>query len=112
LLAAVPALRDHVGEADLVFIDGHEDATPMDLSPSGEAANMEIALLIGLTGRGAPAAVRSRLPTLRPDAIAMLGPREIHRRALKVPTVAARDGLARPPPGARARARGPERQKS
>jgi arginase len=32
LLAAVPALRDIAGRAGLVFLDGHEDATPMDLS--------------------------------------------------------------------------------
>src|SRR6185312_4566545 len=53
LLAAVPALRDVAGRAGLVFVDGHEDATPMDLSTSGEAANMEIALLLGLTGERA-----------------------------------------------------------
>ena len=38
LLAAVPALADVAGDAGLVFIDGHEDATPMELSASGEAA--------------------------------------------------------------------------
>ena len=37
LLAAVPALRDVAGRAGLVFVDGHEDATPMNLSTSGEA---------------------------------------------------------------------------
>jgi arginase len=31
LLAAVPALRDIAGRAGLVFVDGHEDTTPMDL---------------------------------------------------------------------------------
>ena len=36
-----------------MFVDGHEDATPMELSTSGEAANMEIALLLGLTGERA-----------------------------------------------------------
>jgi arginase len=97
LLAAVPALRDQVGDAGLVFIDAHEDATTMELSPNGEAANMEIALLIGLTGQQAPQAMRSRLPALRPDAIAMLGPRdEDHRRALGVPTVADRIFLRTP----------------
>ena len=30
LLAAVPAMRDAFGEPGLVFIDGHEDATPID----------------------------------------------------------------------------------
>jgi arginase len=76
LLAAVPALRDIDGRAGLVFVDGHEDATTMDLSPSGEAANMEIALLIGLTGERAPQPLRDRLPALTSDAIAMLGPRD------------------------------------
>lgn len=35
-----PKLRASVGEAGLVFLDGHEDATPMELSDDGEAANM------------------------------------------------------------------------
>src|SRR5439155_21233053 len=74
LLAAVPALRDVAGRAGLVFVDGHEDATPMDVSTSGEAANMEIALLLGLTGDRAPQPLRQRLPALTADAIAMLGP--------------------------------------
>jgi arginase len=51
LLAAVPALAGAAGRAGLVFVDGHEDATPMELSPAGEAANMEIALLLGFTAR-------------------------------------------------------------
>ena len=42
LLGAVPALRDVHGKAGLVFMDGHEHATPMELSASGEAANMEL----------------------------------------------------------------------
>ncbi len=62
LLAAVPALRDLAGQAGLVFVDGHEDATSMDLSTSGEAANREIALLLGLTGEQAPQSLRDRLP--------------------------------------------------
>ena len=54
LLGAVPALRD-VGEtAGLLFVDGHEDAATMEQSTTGEAANMEIALLLGMTGDRAP----------------------------------------------------------
>jgi arginase len=91
LLAAVPALRDVAGRAGLVFVDGHEDATPMDLSASGEAANMEIALLLGLTGERAPQPLRDRLPALAPGAIAMLGARDhLFRQAANVPTVADR----------------------
>jgi arginase len=76
LLAAVPALRDVAAEAGLVFIDGHEDATPMEASPDGEAANMEIALLLGLTGEQAPERLRARLPALQTYALALLGPRD------------------------------------
>jgi arginase len=91
LLAAVPALRDVAGRAGLVFADGHEDATTMDMSTSGEAANMEIALLLGLTGERAPQPLRDRLPALDPGAVAMLGPRDdLFRQAASVPTVAGR----------------------
>jgi arginase len=76
LLGAIPALLDVVGDAGLLFVDGHEDATPMDLPATGEAANMEIALLLGLTGQRAPRPLRARLPALAPAAIAMLGPRD------------------------------------
>ena len=81
LLAAVPALADGAGSAGLVFIDGHEDATPMQASDTGEAANMEVALLLGLTGRQAPEPLRSRAGVLRPEAIVMLGMRDDQYRA-------------------------------
>jgi arginase len=109
LLAAIPALRAVLGEAGLIFLDGHEDATPMDASQSGEAANMEIALLLGLTGERAPETLRAWLPALWPPALAMLGQRDdAWRRKLNVPTLAGRvllrtpDGL-RPDPASTAR---------
>ena len=50
---------------------------------------MEIALLLGLTGKGAPEPLRSRAGALRPEAIAMLGIRdEKYRREIGVATVA------------------------
>ncbi|HVI35784.1 MAG TPA: arginase family protein [Gaiellales bacterium] len=76
LLGAVSALRDHQGRAGLVFVDGHEDTTPLDVSPDGEAANMEVGLLLGITGKLGPAPLRRRLPALEPAALAMLGPRD------------------------------------
>jgi arginase len=76
LLGAVPGLRDAVGEAGLVFLDGHEDATTLDASPDGEVANMEIALLLGLGGERLPDALRKHLPALGLDTLAMLGPRD------------------------------------
>jgi arginase len=80
LLGAVPALRDVVGSAGLIFVDGHEDATTMEESETGEAANMEIALLLGMTGERAPEPMRSRLPALRPETLAMLGQRDANYR--------------------------------
>jgi arginase len=47
LLAAVPALADVARDVGLVFIDGHEDATPMEVSASGEAANTGPTMLYG-----------------------------------------------------------------
>jgi arginase len=81
LLGAVPALRDLTGTTGLLFIDGHEDATTMEQSTTGEAANMEIALLLGLTGERAPDRLGRRLPALRPQAIEMLGQRDPDYRA-------------------------------
>lgn len=89
LLGALPALRDQLGIAGLLFIDAHEDATTMESSPDGEAANMEIALLLGLTGQDAPESMRRHLPGLDPDAIVMLGQRdERYREAIAVPSIA------------------------
>ena len=51
LLGIVTGLRDHVGDVGLVFFDGHEDTMPLDVSEDGEAANAELGLLLGLTGR-------------------------------------------------------------
>jgi arginase len=80
LLGAVPAVRDVCATTALLFVDGHEDATTMDQSTTGEAANMEIALLLGMTADHAPDPMRSRLPVLRPEAIAMLGQRDANYR--------------------------------
>ena len=94
LLAAVPALRASAGEPGLVFVDGHEDATPMENSPDGEAANMEIAILLGLTGDRLPPPFADAFAVLTPRSLAMLGPRdEPWRRPLGVETIAGRVSL-------------------
>lgn len=96
LLGAVPALRDVVGRAGLVFVDGHEDTTSLDSSLDGEAANMEIGLLLGLTGQLAPEPLRRLLPALATDALAMLGMRDHSlRRELNVASLADRGVLLR-----------------
>jgi arginase len=96
LLGAVGAVRDHNGRAGLVFVDGHEDTTPLDVSPDGEAANMEVGLLLGITGQLAPAPLRRHLPALEPAALAMLGPRDhALRRTLNLASMADRGVVLR-----------------
>jgi arginase len=91
LLAALPALRDTMSEPGLVFIDGHEDATPLEQSPDGEAANMEIAILLGMTGDRLPPPLRSAFDALKADALVMLGPRDdAWRQPIAVESVAGR----------------------
>lgn len=76
LLAAIPAVRDAFGEPGLLFVDGHEDNTPLDRSPDGEAANMEVAILLGLTGERLSDPLSKAVNVLKLQALAMLGPRD------------------------------------
>ena len=76
LFGIVTGLRDHVGDVGLVFIDGHEDTMPLDVSEDGEAANTEIGLLLGLTGRLLTGPLADALPALRPELLSVLGPRD------------------------------------
>ncbi|HZG91378.1 MAG TPA: arginase family protein, partial [Pseudonocardia sp.] len=78
LLGIVPALA---GAAGLVFVDGHEDTMPLDVSEDGEAANAELGLLLGLTGRLARGPLLAGLPALRREDLAVLGPRDAAWRA-------------------------------
>ncbi|MDF2823807.1 MAG: arginase family hydrolase, arginase/agmainase/formiminoglutamate hydrolase [Mycobacterium sp.] len=74
LFGIATGLRDR--PTGLVFVDGHEDTMPLDVSEDGEAANTEIGLLLGLTGRlltGPLARIRG---TLLADQLAVLGPRD------------------------------------
>jgi arginase len=89
LLGIVTGLRDHVGEVGLVLIDGHEDTMPLDVSEDGEAANTELGLLLGLTGRTLGGELGDRLPALRRDRLVVLGPRDdAWRRRFNVGTLA------------------------
>lgn len=76
LLGTVPALRDE-NPVGLMFVDGHEDTMPLNVSEDGEAANTEIGLLLGLTGHLMRGRLAERLPALGRDDLAMLGQRDI-----------------------------------
>jgi arginase len=75
LLGTIPALRA-TAPVGLFFVDGHEDTMPLDVSEDGEAANTEIGLLLGLTGRLLSGPLAERLPALARDELAVLGPRD------------------------------------
>jgi arginase len=77
LLGSIGGLRD-VG---LLVLDGHEDTMPLDVSEDGEAANAELGLLLGLTGRLLAGPLRRRTGVLSRSALAVLGPRDRDWRA-------------------------------
>jgi len=68
LLGALPAADDALGALGLWFVDGHADYFDGQSSPSGEAADMELAQLTG----GGPLVDR---PVLAPENVVILGHR-------------------------------------
>lgn len=76
LLGALAATRDRHGGCGLVLVDGHEDAWPPSLSPTGEASDSEVALALGLVEGRLPEPLGRLVPLLEPAALAMLGPRD------------------------------------
>jgi len=59
-----------------MHVDGHEDAWPPSLSPTGEGSDSEVALALGLVDEPLPEPLGRLVPLLRPEAVAMLGPRD------------------------------------
>ena len=55
----------------LLFVDGHEDAWPPQESTTGEAADCELGLALGLTPTSLP-----DLGRIEPGSVAVLGPRD------------------------------------
>ena len=74
LLGPLAALADAGHRPGLVFVDGHEDAWPPALSPTGEAADSELGVALGLVP--GPAGLADLLPTVDADDAVMLGPRD------------------------------------
>jgi arginase len=60
----------------LLFVDGHEDAWPPAQSTTGEAADMELGLALGVTVEGLQDSLASELPRLVPDRVVVIGPRD------------------------------------
>jgi arginase len=74
LLGGLVAARRRNYDAGLVFVDGHEDAWDPHRSPTGEAADSEIALALGWAE--APPALAAALPCLSPSGLLQLGSRD------------------------------------
>jgi arginase len=74
LLGVFQAVPDGSG---LWFVDGHADFFDGESSPTGEAADMDLALL---TGHGPPGLLAGNEPMLKPAAVVLLGhrPAELH----------------------------------
>ncbi|MGV1080497.1 MAG: arginase family protein [Candidatus Nanopelagicales bacterium] len=62
--------------AGLIFIDGHEDAWPPLLSDSGEAADCELGLLLGVNQLDPSSVLADGVPVLAGANVAVLGPRD------------------------------------
>lgn len=60
----------------LLFVDGHEDAWPPEASTTGEAADMELGLALGLAVEHLPDMLAVELPRLDPERVVVMGPRD------------------------------------
>jgi arginase len=76
LLGALAATRDRHGACGLMLVDGHEDAWPPWLSTTGEASDSEVGIALGLVDAALPEPLADLTPLLRPESVAMLGPRD------------------------------------
>lgn len=77
LIGALAGCTDVFGTPPgLLFIDGHEDAWPPTTSTTGEAADMELGLLLGRALDGLEPSLRAQIPRLDPEYVVLLGPRD------------------------------------
>jgi arginase len=60
----------------LLHVDGHEDAYPPERSPTGDAADSEIAFAVGTAPMSWDEELAAAQPFVRVDHVAMLGPRD------------------------------------
>ena len=74
-VGAIAGLRDAMGEIGVVYLDGHLDLYDGANSPTGEAADMPLAVALGI---GPPAwGDVVAAPLIRPDDVALLGFRDL-----------------------------------
>jgi arginase len=76
ILGALATLHAGADRPGLLFVDGHEDAWPPRASPTGEAADCELGLALGLFDTSLGPRLRAVLPRLDPADVAAVGPRD------------------------------------
>ena len=74
LLGCLAAI--HEEPVGLLFVDGHEDAWPPQMSTTGEAADMELGFLLGRFVDDLPDPLRSALPRIQPERVVVVGARD------------------------------------
>ncbi|MFN8254105.1 MAG: arginase family protein [Bacteroidales bacterium] len=75
LIGVAAALNESVEDFGLVFVDGHLDFYDGKSSPTGEAADMDLAILTGIGPRGL-IDITGKVPLVRPDNIVVAGFRD------------------------------------
>ncbi len=91
IVGALAALQAEGDEPGLLFVDGHEDAWPPRRSPTGEAADCELGLVLRLFDDGLDPRLRRALPRVRTGNVVAVGPRDAGELAsARVPTLAGR----------------------
>src|SRR5688572_17147356 len=82
LIGVFAALRDAYGDVGLAFVDGHLDFYDGVSSTTGEAADMELAILTGL-GPAGLVDMAGPPPLARPQDIVVLGYRDAEQARLE-----------------------------
>jgi arginase len=75
LPAALAGARDSLGEIGLAYLDGHLDLFTGETSPTGEAADMPVAALLGMAPPGLAEALEP-LPVIEAEQIVLIGARD------------------------------------
>jgi arginase len=81
ILGALAALQADADRPGLLFVDGHEDAWPPRVSPTGEAADCELGLALRLFDTGLSPKLRAVLPRIDPADVTAVGPRDLSELA-------------------------------
>ena len=76
IVGALAALQAEHDEPGLLFVDGHEDAWPPRRSPTGEAADCELGLVLRLFDDDLDPRLRGALPRVRAGNVVAVGPRD------------------------------------